>query len=425
MAHSKILWKTFEQNVAPMVTIFHLPSLLKLMYKGDANSSYIDRPSEAVVFAVYFAAISSMEPTECEGNFDQNHASMVQHYKFATQQALARADFLQSRSITVLQATVLFFTCLHRSGDTYFVWTMTAAVLRLAKGIGLHRDGTNFGMSPFDVEMRRRLWWSIYLLDSQSSELHATGPLISENSYDTKLFLNINDSDISPASTQPPEERSGFSEMTFSLVRIEMISLCRRYALNPAGGGSSGNPDHEIQDEAQTLETQLRRLEIIRIRLQERYLQFCDISDPLQWVTATIIRLALTRSYLIVHFSPETTADQLPFIEMSFEHPKRYQLFSTAVEVVEFAYLLETDPRTTKWAWFFKGYPQWHAVMFVLSDLCNRSETPEMLYAWCVVEKAVTQWIKQDLRKEGITLKAVNHLMKKAAASYGRVWPAR
>lgn len=217
MAHSQILWRVFEQNVAPVVMIFHKPTLLRTTYKATANNNHVDRPSEAVAFAVYFAAVNSMDSRQCEEELGQNYSSTLQHYRFAAQQALARAGFLQSRSQMVLQAAVLYLTCLRHPQDAHFVWTMTAAVYRLAQGMGLHRDGANFGLSPFEVEMRRRLWWSIYLLDAQSSEFHAIGPQVTEDSYDTKLPLNIDDPDLSPDSTKAPEEHLGFTEMTFFL----------------------------------------------------------------------------------------------------------------------------------------------------------------------------------------------------------------
>lgn len=52
---------------------------------------------------------------------------------------------------------------------------MTAAVHRIAHGLGLHRDGTRFGLSPFETETRHRLWWSIYLLDLRASEYRGIG----------------------------------------------------------------------------------------------------------------------------------------------------------------------------------------------------------------------------------------------------------
>ncbi|GAB1195759.1 hypothetical protein APSETT444_005022 [Aspergillus pseudonomiae] len=413
---SQILWNIFKENVAPVVMIFHKPTLHRLLYKTATNTSYIGRASEAVVFAVYFAASTSMSPEQCAEELGQDHSTLLQRYRFATQQALARAGFLQTRNQSVLQAAVLFLTCLRSPGDAEFVWTMTAAVYRLAQGLGLHRDGIHFNLTPFEIELRRRLWWSIYLLDSQSSELHAIGTLITESSYDTRLPLNINDADISPESTTPPDERIEFTEMTFCLIRCEMTVLYRRSFLNsnPMPSTSEGHTSH-------LLDERLRQLEQIRTQLQNRYLQYCDISIPTQWVTATVIRLAVARSWLIAHLSQGTMTVRMPLIEISPEDPKRDQLFLTAIEVAEFAYLLETDPRTTRWAWLFERYPQWHAVVFVLTELCGRGQSVETERAWAVLQKAVERWSGREFQKGGITLKTVYHFIEKAAAAHGRL----
>ncbi|GLA19227.1 hypothetical protein AnigIFM62618_006896 [Aspergillus niger] len=308
---------------------------------------------EAVRFAVYFAATTSMSPEQCTETFSQGQSSLQRYYRFATQQALAQANFLQSQSLTVLQATTLFLTCLRGADDAAFVRAMTAAVHRIAQGLGLHRDGTYLGLSPFETEVRRRLWWAIYSLDCQSSEFRAIGTQIKEGTYDTKLPLNIHDSDISLESSSFPGERSRFTDMTFGLIRCEMTVLHRK--LHSDLRCSSSN-----YDEGGSLNAvkRLHGLKEIHNRLQRQYLGLCDVSIPLQWVTATVIRLALARSWLIAHL-PEgmSAAEQVSLMARSDVEEKREQLLVTAIEILEFAYLLETDARTKQWSWLFRGIP--------------------------------------------------------------------
>ncbi|KAE8377183.1 hypothetical protein BDV26DRAFT_264042 [Aspergillus bertholletiae] len=45
--------------------IFHKPALHRLLYKTATNSNYIDRASDAVVFAVYYATVTSMNLEQC------------------------------------------------------------------------------------------------------------------------------------------------------------------------------------------------------------------------------------------------------------------------------------------------------------------------------------------------------------------------
>ncbi|KAJ6028742.1 hypothetical protein N7540_004318 [Penicillium herquei] len=377
------LWNIYQENVAPVLMIFHKPTLLKLVYKSASNTSSLDHASEAIAFAVYFAAVNSMSEKQCTETMSHDHSSLREYYKFATQQALARAGFLRSRNLQVLQASVLFLTCLRSREDADFVLTMVAAIHRMAQTMGLNREKTFVGLSPFEIEMRRRLWWHIYLLDSQSSELHSIGTQIIEGEFDTEKPLNIDDSDISSDSTQTPHSRVGFTEMTFCLLRIEMIVHYRRSAL--VGYRKSDNEDTRRNPDF--VEKRLQELEGLHCYVLERYLQFCDLSVPMQWVTATIIRLALARLWLTANFSNEPATDLVSSIEVVQKNLNRDQLFATALEVVEFALLLETDSRTMKWSWLFEGYPQWLAAAIVLLELCSRQRTAETDRAWHVVQQ--------------------------------------
>ncbi|KAL4735590.1 fungal-specific transcription factor domain-containing protein [Aspergillus similis] len=431
-AQRLILWKRFEENVAPVVMIFHKPSLRQLLTADSSsnNSRGPDRASEAVLFAVYFASVTSIDADRCAAELGQEHVSLLRHYRFATEQALARANFLHTQNVPVLQATTLFLTCLRQPEDAPFFLAMTATVHRIAQGLGMHRDGTRFVLSPFETETRRRLWWSIYLLDSRVSEYHGIGTQITEDSYDIGLPLNIDDEDISPESTTTPKERPGFTDMTFCLVRCEMTVRYRRLHLQRnAQRDSSNKAGHEgtIQ-----LSQHLYELGQIHIHLQERYMQFCDTSIPLQWVTATVIRLALARSWLIAHV-PETPtgmtdAEQqqlvIPSSDTQIADQTREELFITAIEVVEFAHLLEADPRTAQWSWLFECYPQWHSVVYLLTELCVRPQMKTSLAnrAWAAAREAVARWNSTDYQKRGVTPKVVLRLAERAAAALGRDW---
>lgn len=52
---------------------------------------------------------------------------------------------------------------------------MTGLLIRMGQALGLHRDGTHFDyLSPFEIEMRRRVWWTLCMLDVRASEDQGT-----------------------------------------------------------------------------------------------------------------------------------------------------------------------------------------------------------------------------------------------------------
>jgi hypothetical protein len=400
---SGLLLDVFEENIAPIIMIIHKPALRTLIQTTSTHPGELDRSSEALVFSVYFAAVSSMTPEQCVLRLGEGHSIMVKRYRFAVEQGLARAGFLHTHKLPVLQAAVLFLTCACRPKDSQFVWTMIAVVTRLALGLGLHRDSSHFGLSPYEIEMRRRVWWYIYLLDVQSSEYQATSPQIREGDYDTQLPLNINDDDLSTELSELPRERTGFTEMTLTLVRCDIL-ISRRKSMQMTGQGVEG-PNILFQNRNLVLEESKRLLE-------QRYLQFCDLSIPIHWVTATIARVALARLWLVSHFSLLTAEGFDPSL-----WPDRCEvLILTTIEVLEFVYLLETNENTAKWSWLFQGHVQWQSFAFLLSELCVRPESSLSGRAWMAVNRIWNRWDDTTVHKEGFIMRPLRRLMKRASA---------
>jgi hypothetical protein len=61
--------------------------------------------------------------------------------------------------------------------DTRTLWTLSGVANRIAHGMGVHRDGTILSLSPFETEMRSRIWWQINIFDSKAAELCGYGSL--------------------------------------------------------------------------------------------------------------------------------------------------------------------------------------------------------------------------------------------------------
>ncbi|KAJ5170330.1 Transcription factor [Penicillium coprophilum] len=401
-----ILWEKYRENVAPLITIVHRPTAKKLFAEAARNPDTLDKNSEALVFAMYLCSIISMKPDECLFQFGEDRPTAVKRYRFATEQALAKAGFLNTQSLILLQAAVLFLVCVRREDDSKFVWSMTSIVLRLSQSLGLHRDGTNFALKPFETEMRRRLWWHISLLDVRSSEDHGTDPLIHESMYDTRLPLNVNDDDLLPDMQTPPEEREGFTDVTFCLIRCEITSALRR--ANYVCPAARTRLPHSLPP----VDRAGRMIQIISDRCEQRYIRHCDMNIPAQWCTATVGRLILAKLWLILHH-PMTRKNRGNNVSQA----TRESLFLTAIEVLEFGHLLEADPKTAKWGWLFRTNMQWHGIAFVLSEICVRPICPITDRAWSAVSVIYAEWAAQATHKKGMLWRPLAALMKRAAAT--------
>ena len=398
-------WQIYKENVDPLIKIFHRPSTEKLLAEASQNIDHVSKPMEVMMFSIYFAVITSLSDIECITIFGVEKHATIERYRFAFEQAMARASFLSTQEIVVLQSFTLFLTCVRRLDDSRYVWTLTGLVIRIAQSLGIHRDGQQFGLSPFETEMRRRLWWQICSLDVRASEDHGSDPSIVEQTFDTRFPLNIDDTDIDPDTKETPVEKEGRTEMMFDLIRYSVSTTVRRLSYAPPGPGPC-----QMKSASITLEVKERLIEELHQYLEAKYLKYCDMNVPLDWVAATVSRLIMAKMWLIVHhpFQRDDGGAGLP-------QETKDRLFLTSVEVIEFSHLLETEKSTQKWGWLFRTYVQWHAVAFVLSQLCIRTSGPEVEKAWAAVESVFEDWGGAvSASKRGMLWKPLRKLMARA-----------
>ncbi|KAE9574851.1 Bikaverin cluster transcription factor bik5 [Colletotrichum fructicola] len=374
------MWQVYQENVEPLLKILHIPTMEKLIRDMRRNMDDLTAGHEALLFSIYYAAITSMEDEEVEKNFGSKKDEMLSQYRFALEQALAKANFLNTSDIVVLQAFVLFLTLVRRQDDTRFCWTLTGLAIRMAQGMGIHRDGTNFNLPPFETEMRRRLWWAICTLDLRSAEELGSDLTIIDRSFDTELPSNLNDSDIDPGMIDPPTPRQGRTDCAVSLVRYEICALSRR--LHTVGSAMAGVCP---RDASSTLEQRESKLIEVYNRVEEKFLQHCFTDDdPLFWMAAMIARVIMAKMSLVIYqpmlFPGNGT-------ELSGEI--RDRLFVSAIEIVEYNYILNTDPRCRQWRWLFQTYRQWHAIAYILMEAGRRPWSATSERGWEAVNKTI------------------------------------
>jgi hypothetical protein len=403
-----ILWEVFKENVDPIVRILHRPTAKTILLNAASSLDRVSKPAEALLFAIYFGAVTSLTPEQCHQLLDEDKPTLVKKYRFATEQALARADFLNSSSLICLQAFAFFLIFVRTCDDSRLVWALGGLAIHLAQALGIHRDGSNFGLNPFDTEMRRRLWWQISLLDNRAAEDHGVDPTFTEQFYDTQIPLNLNDDDIYPGMKEYPKERVGATEMTFCLIRYEIGVFSRRFTFNAPGG------QVPFQGQQLSLDDKERLIDECHRKLEEKYLQHCDMNMPIYWVTATVARLILAKMWLMVHhpraYSVTDGGSPLP-------QEIRDRVFITSIEVIEFAHLLEKNENTAKWGWLFRTYMQWQSVAFVLSEICIRPPGLEVERAWRAIESVYdTRMVVSSKYQRGMLWKPLRHLMAKARA---------
>ena len=287
-------WRLFKQNVDPLLKLMHLPSTEQQIQNFKKNPSSCPKSYEALMFAIYYAAITSISAEETETLAGESRADLLIRYRSACEHALARAGILMTEEVVALQAFVVFMIALRRHEDPRMLWSLTGLAARISVTQGLHRDPKNFGLSPFDTELRRRLWWQVLNADSRLAEDHGTDPTVLEHASDTRIPLNINDNDFQP---EMPEmsDREGVTDMTLSIIRYEVANLVRKLNYSPPQ-----TSEFMIKAQNITIEDKERWIEECHQKLEERYLRYCDMSKAMHFVIGTVCRLVLAKMWLSV-----------------------------------------------------------------------------------------------------------------------------
>lgn len=214
-----------------------------------------------------------------------------------------------------------------------------------------------------------------------------------------------------------PQERTGFTDMTFSLIRFEVSNIFRRILYIPPGPVRCTELFANL-----SIAEKEKWITECHQQMEEKYLKDCDMSTPLCWVTATISRLIMSKMWLIV-YHPHQRKDG----GASLPQETKDKLFITSLENVEYSILLETEARTMKWGWLFRTYVQWHAIAFLLSELCVRTKGEAVERAWRALEATADRWWfplndASPFRKgqQGTLWKPLRKLLAKAKAARER-----
>lgn len=100
----------YGRNVEPMFKLMHMPTLRKLVLRASANIE--DIPSgnyvEPLLFAMYYAAITSLTPEECLQYFQDGRDPLLRKFRTGVETALVNADVMNTTELGTIQALVMF-----------------------------------------------------------------------------------------------------------------------------------------------------------------------------------------------------------------------------------------------------------------------------------------------------------------------------
>ncbi|KAF5009911.1 hypothetical protein FDECE_3896 [Fusarium decemcellulare] len=335
----------------------------------------------ALTFAIYYAAVTALCHNDSDETFDLpcEKSVLLERYRTALDRLLVTPDLMSRPETAHLQAFAIYVTCLraHELGRT--VWVLTGLVIRLAQSIGLHRDGASFKLSPFETEMRLRLWWHLCVLDSRAPEDQGLQPTVDLTNQELRYPLNVNDDQLYPDMAHFPAESDGWTEMSFFLIQTKSCRVM-----------------HPILDTQQQHSTDA----LLDIKEKRKIIQ-----NPGQWLSARYGISpgsgALTGLPRIATQHVTTACKKMEFVlQLREEICMRKQngaqndvtpdvlkpSFKLACDALASSHVLLEEGLASRFKWFFNMYTQWYALAYVLRCLHSSPCGLEADRAWALVE---------------------------------------
>lgn len=110
-------WQIFTINIDPVTKILHVPSFGGHIMEAKLNLQNLDIGLEALMFAVYFAAVTSLTPSECQMRFGESKETLLARYRVAVEKSLGKSNLLTSQNMMTLQALTLYLVSVRKSSS--------------------------------------------------------------------------------------------------------------------------------------------------------------------------------------------------------------------------------------------------------------------------------------------------------------------
>ncbi|KAE8383205.1 fungal-specific transcription factor domain-containing protein [Aspergillus bertholletiae] len=379
------LWQVYINNVNPLLKISHASILQAQVVAAAANPAKIPNPLEALMFGIYLIAVTSLTDEEAEGTFGEEKAVLLSRYHQGTQQALINAGFMRSNELMVLQAYFLYLFSVVRYVDPRSLFCLLGIAVRIATRLGLHRDGTRFGLPPFEAEQRKRLWWQIVAFDKRIAEVTGSAiTALSSSGADCQLPLNVSDADLHIHATEPPTPSSGATEMLFCLTRIELTLAAAPKNMRPnpvalntpfAQPNSTPSAAADVATQETSSQPAANGLDRYCAHMESTYLKHCDARIPIQFFTLMMTRVSLCRLRIVDFMARGVSATTL-------EDQERDALFMTAMQMLEYDNVIHTTPSLHSFLWYIQLLVPLPGYVFLIGELRQRTTGEQCERAW-------------------------------------------
>jgi hypothetical protein len=225
----------------------------------------------------------------------------------------------------------------------------------------------------------------MFINDSRAGEDHGIALSSFDSSSDTRFPLNINDNELSPDMQELPVAKPKWTEMTFTLLMMEIAHVYLRLLRSPIVAVQA----------APSESSRVGNLTDLMTYLDDTYLKHCDRNIPIQQASILAARTVVAKMQFVARQQElnraQSTGQAIHAIEDNLV---------TACEIVEMGLQLQTDDLLRGFRWYFETYTQYHLLTYVLWHLCVKPVGPSVARAWDLLDKCFEIGDRRNLSSE-------------------------
>lgn len=255
--------------------------------------------------------------------------------------------------------------------------------MRIAQQMGLHRDGSHLGLSVFETEMRRRVWWHITYMDRTitRSSGFVSAPLPAN---DTRYPLNVNDSDLHPNMKEPPIERNDIcTDMIFILLIQELGKWQERQPKFVESMFSGPEENAKIREDK--IQRRQKAVDEFKAVLHDKVIRFCDPSIPLHIVVKGSAHTIVSTIQLVAFRPFHLWVPDLKLPRLS--RSQNDELFAECLDLIRHNGRLRNSDVVQRFRWHLDWHLPWPILLHMISELSNRSVLSENTQqAWQAID---------------------------------------
>ncbi|KAF2645722.1 hypothetical protein P280DRAFT_128144 [Massarina eburnea CBS 473.64] len=382
---------------------------------GKMQTNVTVPPSDAafgtLLYSVYFASLVSIIHSPNPPDLDQNvnAGTLWATFKSEVTTRISKLDGKLARadSIEMLQAMILYISVELGTTDCQLQWLQLGTAIRMAQSSGVHRDPSNFGFDPVEIEIRRRLWAQICILDTRLAEQLCREPTITPESYDVILPLSLSDQELTDIDRDAIVLRQGQQQQL----------LCFRYQPRDRPiSGSSTSP--QMARRATPFGGRPGRISWVS-ELQERYTSRyqwdrLENTDPMQYLVSEVCQINILKATFISRLAQRKEASGPNSTPSG--HSEAVSIFHDALQLATRCAALSHQYSASPLCWYTRRIREASSCSFLAlvlaSDLHISHEATNA--AWAVLDQLFVPDSNGETMEPGLRSSLIGKVLAKA-----------